>query len=87
MSGYCKRSRPTTLLFDLDGTLYPANHDYLKRVRSQVLEYMRSELKIENVEVFHRRLFTKFNQTLRGNQGEESHGCTFDTAVVQCFVV
>eukprot|EP01084_Bolivina_argentea_P313187 542334_1 len=64
------RRRPTTLLFDLDGTLYPVNHDYIRRVSAQVLEYMRSELKLENVKVLRRRLYTKFNQTLRGLRSE-----------------
>ncbi len=76
------RRRPTTLLFDLDGTLYPGDHDYLKRVRAQVLGYMRNELQIENAEIFHKRVFGKYNQTLRGKQGEKP--CfSFNTAVIR----
>lgn len=58
-----------TLVFDLDGTLYPANSPYIRHIRNNILTF----LEVKNFvpagmtasEVW-RPLFQKYNQTRRG---------------------
>lgn len=57
-----------TLLFDLDGTLYPIENGYEKAVRDRVFEFMVDELKVESIESAKEQWWTHFkayNQTLR----------------------
>jgi pyrimidine 5'-nucleotidase len=57
------------LLFDLDGTLYPADGGYVKHTRQQLFQYIFDQgwvEKREDAEAFWRPYFTKYNQTFRG---------------------
>lgn len=57
-----------TLLFDLDGTLYPIENGYEEKVRERVFEFMVDELKVSSVEQAKEMWwehFKVYNQTLR----------------------
>mmetsp|Transcript_13336 Transcript_13336/g.28322 ORF Transcript_13336/g.28322 Transcript_13336/m.28322 type:complete len:229 (-) Transcript_13336:190-876(-) len=58
-----------TLLFDLDGTLYPACNGYQDHCHQNIFRYMVDKLGFEDMkkaEVFWRDVFKKYNQTIRG---------------------
>eukprot|EP00904_Undaria_pinnatifida_P007683 jgi/Undpi1/4044/HiC_scaffold_16.g07411.m1 len=63
-------SKPTnvmeTLLFDLDGTLYPLDNGYPAHVRQNLWRFMSEKLGIEEPEKVWRPLFQKYNQTAKG---------------------
>ena len=57
-----------TLLFDLDGTLYPIENGYEEKVRERVFEFMVDELKVPSIEQAKEMWwehFKVYNQTLR----------------------
>jgi len=57
-----------TLLFDLDGTLYPIENGYEEKVRERVFEFMVDELKVSSIEQAKEMWwehFKVYNQTLR----------------------
>lgn len=55
-----------TLLFDLDGTLYPIENGYHTHVRQNLWRFMSEKLGIEEPEKVWRPLFQKYNQTAKG---------------------
>jgi len=70
----------TTLLVDLDGTLYPIikENDYEHHVRQNVFRYMHKKLRVPEAEVMDiwKAAFVKYNQTLKGLR---QSGFTFNT--------
>ncbi|CAM9388038.1 unnamed protein product [Scytosiphon promiscuus] len=55
-----------TLLFDLDGTLYPLDNGYHMHVRHNLWRFMSEKLGIEEPEKVWRPLFQKYNQSAKG---------------------
>eukprot|EP00752_Nemacystus_decipiens_P018544 g16627.t1 len=55
-----------TLLFDLDGTLYPLDNGYHTHVRQNMWRFMREKLGIEDPEKVWRPLFQMYNQSAKG---------------------
>ncbi|KAL3151349.1 hypothetical protein ABBQ38_013182 [Trebouxia sp. C0009 RCD-2024] len=57
-----------TLLFDLDGTLYPIENGYEDHVRENIFEFMHSRLGVprDQCKAIWRPLFAKTNQSLKG---------------------
>ena len=54
-----------TLLFDLDGTLYPADNGYQDHCHGNIFRYVVDKLGFEDVkkaEVYWRDAFKKYNQ-------------------------
>jgi len=62
----------TTLLFDLDGTLYGIENGYEAHVRENVYRFMIEKLGVEKNECRNvwKRAFEKHNQTLKGLRSE-----------------
>ena len=58
-----------TLLFDLDGTLYPVSNGYVSHIRRNLFEFMYEKnfvARSESAESVWKPLFQKFNQSRRG---------------------
>lgn len=67
-----------TLLFDLDGTLYPIENGYEDHVRENIFEFMHQRLGVpqDQCKAIWRPLFAKTNQSLKGLR---VGGYSFDT--------
>ena len=58
----------TTILIDLDDTLYPASSGIFDRVRQRIYEYMRDVVRVPEPEIqeLRERLYHTYGTTLRG---------------------
>lgn len=74
-----------TLLFDLDGTLYPIENGYEDHVRENIFEFMHQKLGVpkEQCKPIWRPLFAKTNQSLKGLR---VGGYKFDTEAYWDFI-
>lgn len=73
-----KNANIETLLFDLDGTLYPLTNGYFARVRKNMWRFMEEKLRIEPpAEKVWRPLFNEYNQTVKALR--VGGGYKFDT--------
>ncbi|CAN0252445.1 unnamed protein product, partial [Ectocarpus sp. 12 AP-2014] len=61
-----RKQEMETLLFDLDGTLYPLDNGYHTHVRQNMWRFMSDKLGIEDPEKVWRPLFQKYNQSAKG---------------------
>ncbi|CAM9888268.1 unnamed protein product [Choristocarpus tenellus] len=57
--------RIDTLLFDLDGTLYPVENGYIDHMRANMFSFMEKQMGIKEPEVIWRPLFKKYNQSAK----------------------
>jgi putative hydrolase of the HAD superfamily len=69
----------TTVLFDLDGTLYPHQSELTRQFETRMTEFVAQLLKtsLEQAKIERRRFFTTYGTTMRGVQLE--HGIDPDT--------
>ena len=60
--------KKTTLVFDLDGVLYPASNGYLEKVRNNQRNYLieKHGVSEEEARKIRKEAFAKHNQTLKG---------------------
>lgn len=60
----------TTLLFDLDDTLYPSGSGIMTEIRARILEYMQTRLFLsaEDADVLRRDYLSRYGTTMRGLQ-------------------
>ncbi|CAN0424117.1 unnamed protein product [Pylaiella littoralis] len=61
-----QREKMETLLFDLDGTLYPLSNGYHLHVRRNLWRFMEEKLGIKEPQEVWRPLFKKYNQSAKG---------------------
>lgn len=61
---------PTTILFDLDDTLYPRGTGIMERIRDLILSYIRTRLDLqpEEADALRKQYFQTYGTTMRGLQ-------------------
>lgn len=82
----------STILFDLDNTLYPASTGLMQQLTARITEYVQHLLDLEAEAAFEtcRRYFLEHGTTLRGLQcyhqvdAEEFFACTHDLSLDTC---